>query len=103
MSFIMIYITYENEKDAKKVCRYLLEKRLVACANIFPVKSMYWWKGQITDSDEFVSIVKTPEKNWERIKEEVAEIHPYETPCIMRLDVQANPGYEEWIRRETSR
>jgi periplasmic divalent cation tolerance protein len=103
MSFIIIYITYETKKDAEKTCRYLLEKRLVACANIYPIKSMYWWKGEITDSDEYVSILKTPEKNWERIKEVVAQKHPYDTPCIMKLDAEANPGYEEWIRRETAR
>jgi len=78
MSFIIIYITHDSEADAKKISKHLLDKRLVACANIFPIKSMYWWKGEITDAVEYVSIVKTPEKNWERIKDEVAKIHPYE-------------------------
>ena len=62
---------------------------------------MYWWKGKIENESEVVAIVKTKEENWEKVQQEVKKIHPYETPCIMKFDVEANDDYESWIKSET--
>ncbi|MBD3389109.1 MAG: divalent cation tolerance protein CutA [Candidatus Altiarchaeales archaeon] len=101
MSFIIAYITNQDMEAAKKVASHLLGKRLIACANLMPIESMYWWRGKVEEGSEVVAIVKTRRENWEKVKEEVLRIHPYETPCIMRIDAEANRGYEEWIREET--
>jgi periplasmic divalent cation tolerance protein len=101
MGFIIIYITHKNLEEAKKVAFHLLQKKLIACANFFPIGSAYWWEGKIETSDEVVSIVKTRKENWERVKAEVKKIHPYEVPCIMKIDVEANGDYESWINSET--
>jgi periplasmic divalent cation tolerance protein len=101
MEFIIIYITHPDLKTAKKIVSALMKKRLVACGNFFPIQSTYFWKGKIENSKEIVSIVKTKKKNWEKVKTEVIKLHPYETPCIMKLDVKANDDYESWINKET--
>ena len=98
MSFIAIYITHANELSAKKISSYLIDQKMVACANIFPITSAYWWKDHVQNEGEYVSIVKTKTENWEKVKKAVEEIHPYEVPCIMKLEVEANDAYEEWIR-----
>jgi periplasmic divalent cation tolerance protein len=97
----MIYITHENMEQAEKVVKVLLDKKLVACANIFPMKSMYFWKENLEKADEIVSIVKTKSENWELVKNEVLKIHPYETPCIIKIPVEANEDFENWINKET--
>ncbi len=101
MGFIIVYITHKNLKEAKKVVSYLLKKKLIACANFFPIKSLYLWKGKTENSKEIVSILKTKKQNWNKVKEEVKKIHPYELPCIMRLNVESNKEYESWICSET--
>ena len=63
MSFILCYITASSEEEALKIVRHLAEKRIVACGNMFPIKNMYWWKEKIENTDEWVVIVKTKEKN----------------------------------------
>ncbi|MBK7873804.1 MAG: divalent-cation tolerance protein CutA [Saprospiraceae bacterium] len=100
MSFIVIYITHSSEAEAKRVSDHLLQQKLVACANIFPINSAYWWQGQIQYEGEWVSIVKTTLENWEKVKFEVEKIHPYDVPCIMKIEVEANNAYEQWIRDE---
>jgi periplasmic divalent cation tolerance protein len=100
MGFIVIYITHPDLKTAKKIVAALLEQRLIACANFFPIESAYRWKGKVEHSKEIVSIVKTAKKNWRKVKDEVIKLHPYETPCIMRFDVRANEDYEKWIKAE---
>jgi len=81
-----------------KVSNYLVEQKTAACANIFPIKSVYWWNQNIHSENEWVSIVKTIPENWNWLKKEVEKVHPYEVPCIMKFDVEANEAYENWIR-----
>lgn len=101
MSFIFVYITNPDKKTAKKIGLYLLKKRLIACANIFPMEhSDYWWKGKIEKTKEFVLIVKTKKENWEKVKTEIKKIHPYSVPCITKIDVEANKEYEDWLKKE---
>ena len=55
MSFIIVYITHAKELAATKVSNYLVENKYAACANIFPIKSAYWWDGAIQSEHEYVS------------------------------------------------
>lgn len=97
MAFIIIYITFPDVDTAKRMTSQLIKQKLIACANIFPMQSSYWWQGKVANEGEFVSIVKTKSSNWDKVKKAVKKIHPYEVPCIMKLEVEANKEYEDWI------
>lgn len=100
MKFIIIYTAHPNLKTAKKIAASLLKRRLIACANFFPIQSAYWWKNKIINSKEIVSIVKTSRNNWTKIQSEIIKLHPYQTPCILKIEVEANEDYESWINKE---
>ena len=101
MTFILIYVTHKNLENATKIATHLLETKLIACVNFFPISSSYWWNGKIEDSQEIVSLLKTKQENWEKIKSEIQKIHPYQTPCIIKMNVEANEEYESWVNNET--
>lgn len=101
-NFIIIYITHKDMADAKRVAEALLRDHLIACVNYFPIESAYWWKGEITSAGEIVSLVKTRPENWDKVHAAVEALHPYEVPCIMKLDVSANQAYVDWIYEETN-
>ncbi|HLF65561.1 MAG TPA: divalent-cation tolerance protein CutA [Saprospiraceae bacterium] len=103
MSFNIVYITFGSEADAQRISTQLIEERLAACANIFPIKSLYWWRDVIQSEDEWVVIVKTTTELWPVLKSRVEELHPYEVPCIMKIEVEANEKYEEWIKGQTEK
>jgi len=88
-------------EEAKKVVTHLLQKKLISCANFFPVQSFFWWKGKIDSSEEIVSICKTKKDNWEKVKSEVKKNHSYETPCIIKINAEANEEFEAWVKSET--
>lgn len=102
MAFCLIYVTHENEEKARALSDRIVEEKLAACANLFPITSAYWWQEKIARESEWVSILKTIPEHWLAIQQRIAELHPYEVPCIMRIDVQANEAYEEWIRESVS-
>ena len=97
---VFIYITNESIVEAKKIAKHLVKKRMIGCANIFPISSMYWWKGEIVEGDEFVLIIKTTQENAEEVREVVTKIHPFDTPCIIKIDVDPNEKYLKWIESE---
>jgi len=99
---ILIYITNPNKKIAHYISKYLTEKRLCACVNIFPIESYYWWQGKIEKTKEWVVIAKTLEKNYQKIKKEIKNIHPYNIPCILKIKVEANEEYLDWLKSEIS-
>ncbi len=96
--FALLYVTYPDERTARELSRRLLEKKMVACANIFPIQSAYWWEGAVQSEGEWVSILKTTLEVWPEVEKELLEIHPYDTPCILKIEVSANESYEQWIR-----
>jgi len=100
MDFIFIYITNPTEKEAKNIASLLLKKRVIACANIFPIESLYWWKSKIINEKEFVIIAKTEKNKFEEIKKEVEKIHSYKIPCIVKIPVSSNKKYYNWLKKE---
>ncbi len=102
MGFILIYTTHESQEEAQRVSNALLEGKQIACANIFPIQSAYWWHGVLEGGGEWVALLKTVPENWEKVKTEIIRLHPYEVPCIIKIEVEANPEYESWIRASCS-
>jgi len=97
---LSIYITFPTENVARKMTNHLLQKRLVACGNIFKVESRYWWKDVIQDDKEWAALYKTSAGCWDALVQEVEHVHPYDVPCVIRYEVQANPSYEKWVESE---
>lgn len=100
MKSIFIYITNPDEETAKKIAEYLLSKRLIACANIFPIKSFYFWENKLIKDNEFVLIIKSFENKYKKIEEEVRKIHPYKVPLIAKIKVEINNDYLDWMKKQ---
>lgn len=63
MKFSLGYITAPTKTEAKEIVMELLERQLVACANILPgVESYYVWDEEIQKEKEVVIILKTQQK-----------------------------------------
>lgn len=98
---ILVYITCKDEEEARKISMHLVKNRFAACTNMFPIRSMYWWKGKLEETEEYVVIAKTINENYEKIEKEIRKIHSYEVPCIIKMDVDVNEEYGNWIKKET--
>lgn len=97
---IIVYITCKDEKEAVKISKHLLNKKLIACSNMRPIRSMYFWNNKMQDEKEFAITAKTKEKNYEAIKEEVSKLHSYDNPCILKISAEANKSYSQWVNQE---
>lgn len=101
MPLLVIYTTHPDKNTADKVAQLLLQKRLVACANTYPISSAYWWKDEIVQSQEWVVIFKSASHLMENIRAAIKDNHPYEVPCIVHWQAEANEDYALWVNGET--
>ncbi|MBI4321231.1 MAG: divalent-cation tolerance protein CutA [Chloroflexi bacterium] len=98
---ILIYVVCANADEARRISRHLLEQRLGACTNLFPIESAYWWEGKIVEDKETGLIVKTVPENFEKVKQAVQKLHSYQAPCIIAVDVaKVEDKYLAWLRSE---
>ena len=81
-----------------------MEERLAACVNVIPgMVSVYRWEGALEEAEEAVLIAKTRAEKFDALAKRVAEIHSYDTPCAIRLDIARGlPPFLRWIAGETA-
>jgi periplasmic divalent cation tolerance protein len=97
--YVVVFATAESEEQGKRIAEVLLEKKLIACANIVKdVDSHYWWKGRVEHSAELILVMKSRGELLEEIVKVVKENHSYEVPEVVALPiVGGNPDYLRWI------
>jgi len=102
MKFKLIYVVAKDEGEAKKIGRILVEERLAACVNIFPIQSVYRWKGKVEESREVGMFAKTKEELVDEVIKRLKELHSDEVPCVVCLGIEkGNEDFLEWIGKET--
>ena len=100
---ISVMTTVDKKQTLEQIGRALLQKRLVACIQITgPFKSIYWWKGTLEETEEWIGIMKTRSELYDEVEKEVKALHPYEVPEIMAVEARTVlPAYEKWVVAET--
>jgi len=98
----MIYTTLPDKAITKKIAKKLVDKKLIACANFFPVESIYRWKNKPIEDKEYVLIMKTRKELYKKVEIRLKKIHPYETPAIVSYEIkEGSKDYLSWIKEET--
>lgn len=101
---ILIYTTWPDEPSASQAAEQLLQDRLIACANLLPgAKALYRWEGQMETASEVIAVFKTGAHLAVRTEARLSELHPYETPAILRLNIEpegSSAAYLAWLAGE---
>lgn len=97
---LMVYVTVPTKEVADRISEITLQENLVACTNLIPgMESRYWWRGKIEISQEFVLILKTDRLHFDKVRERILTIHPYELPCIVAWPLtHGHPPYLQWLK-----
>ncbi|GJD87374.1 Divalent-cation tolerance protein CutA [Methylobacterium hispanicum] len=100
---LLVYTTFADAETALDIGESLVRDRLAACVNVLPgMRSVYAWKGAVERGAEVVALVKSREGLGPELAAALKARHPYETPIILHLPVEAaDPGTLAWILAET--
>ena len=98
-NYCLVYITVGNEPEAIKLAKLALQKKLVACANLYPeVKSIFEWKKELKIEKETILIFKTTEEKFKKLEDLILKNHTYETPCVLKLPItEGHKNFLDWI------
>jgi len=95
----IIYLTAANDREAEKIAESLITEKLCACANFFPIRSVYIWKEELVKDYEIGMLLKTTSKLAEKAISRIKEIHSYDVPAILSLPIASgDPDFLNWIK-----
>ena len=95
----IVFCTFPNIEKARQIGTVLVERQLVACANLIPkIESIYCWEGKVERADEVLGVFKVSESNYAALEVTLSELHPYDVPEVIAVDVEAGlPAYLRWV------
>ncbi len=101
---IEIHWTSGSIDEARRVCQYLVQERLVACAQIIPwIESIYLWDGKLDTSQESKVFLKSSKELFDRVRQVIEENCAYDVPEITATAISlCNPSYQEWLETTVS-
>lgn len=96
----IVLTTAATPEEANRLARTLVEERLAACATLIPaIQSIYHWQGQVESATETLLLLKTGPDQLTTLEARLHELHSYQIPEFLVLDVEAaSQSYVEWLQ-----
>ncbi|MGE5357553.1 MAG: divalent-cation tolerance protein CutA [Bacteroidales bacterium] len=96
---VIVLTTWPADRDAATFAETLVVERLAACVNVLgEMQSTYSWKGNVERERERQIVMKTTAGRVEALKARLAELHPYEVPELLVVQVDdGGSAYLGWV------
>ena len=99
MEITLFYIPTGSREEAAALGHQAIDNHLAACANIFPVQSVFPWDGATQHEDEFVLLLKTLPHLNDHLRNFIKANHSYTTPAIVSWAAEVNEEYITWMKQ----
>jgi periplasmic divalent cation tolerance protein len=104
MSAVVVHCSCPDADVASRIAYALVDEQLAACVQALPgVTSTYRWQGEVQVDTETLLLIKTKLARIDALARRVAELHPYDTPELLVLEVvDGTPDYLAWLEAATT-
>ncbi|HWZ45292.1 MAG TPA: divalent-cation tolerance protein CutA [Candidatus Saccharimonadales bacterium] len=95
----IVLTTASSPEEARKIAHALVDRRLAACVNILPQsESVYRWHEKIETAAEWLLLIKTQAEAFDRVRDAIQELHSYELPECVMLEINGGShAYLQWL------
>src|SRR5919204_866905 len=102
--FAIVMTTCGDRAEAESIATRLVEGRLAACVQIFPIDSVYRWEGAVERAQEWMLFCKIKAADYTVIAATIRAAHSYSNPEIIEVRIEAGAqAYFDWILSATTR
>jgi periplasmic divalent cation tolerance protein len=96
--YSIIITTTAKKESANTLAKLLVEKRLAAGVQMFPIESVYFWRDEIHEENETILLIISESKLFNEISAAIKESHAYEVPEVVQIPITDGlPDYLKWI------
>ncbi len=100
--YALVMTTCGDAASAQNIAKMLIEKRLAACVQIFPVDSFYEWEGAVQNTHEFMLFCKIKSLDYPDVEAAIRAAHDYAVPEIIQIGIERGAqSYLAWIASVT--
>lgn len=84
--------------EAKELGSLIIEKKIAACVDFWPIYSCYNWEGTFQFVSQTMLLITTFESKIDQVNQIISDNHTYSVPLIAGVDVRRiNHLYKEWM------
>ena len=100
---VCVMVAVPSSEVGTTLARALVSSRAAACVQVVPgVTSYYEWQGKMEESAEQLLLIKSRRSLLPQIADVVKAHHPYDTPELIALPVEAGSRrWLDWLRTNT--
>ena len=103
MSAVIIQTTCSSKIEAKNIAKVLIDTKLAACVQLSDIESFYSWNDEFCSDVETLLNIKTRKENFEKVKSKIKELHSYDVPEIIQIDItNSSKKYLKFIGDNTN-
>ncbi len=98
MDLVAVFTTTGSLDEARHMAKTLVDRRLVACAQISEIESFYRWDGAVQNAREFRLLLKTTAARRGEVEDAVRALHSYDLPAVWTVPIEvAHTTYADWV------
>ncbi len=98
----LVVVSCPSASEAAEIVREVVQRRLAAAGQTWPITSTYWWDGEVVNRQEVAVLFKTVDARVDEIIEVIGVLHSYVTPSIVVVPVtKTGPRVEGWLGDST--
>ena len=100
--FAIVMTTCGDKANAELIAMRLVEERLSACVQIFPIESVYRWEGAVRHANEWMLYCKIKSNDYANAEAAIRAAHTYSNPEIIEVRIENGANaYLDWIASAT--
>lgn len=103
-SIVQVQVVHDDRDALQAMIDQLVDERLIACGQVMgPIKSTFFWDGSVQHEDEWLALMKTSNGAVEDLVARLTELHSYDVPEILILDIGGGfVPYLDWVIERTN-
>jgi len=96
----LVFVTTDNYENASMIARNIISEQLAACCTIISnATSFYYWEDKLTESNEYLMIIKTTLYKLNELETRILQLHKYKVPEIIAVPVSyGSEKYLNWVK-----